>query len=149
MRMLSQTQKRAAWAPRCHPAGLRRYALGRANVLIRPELFAGLVLLSRALQRHDRGARAHDTWSYACRPIAGTTSWSMHSYGIALDVRATAYPLGVRVTDAALLAAVAEIEAITTPDGWRVWEWGGRWRRPDGMHFEAACPPASAALLRF
>lgn len=73
----------------------------------------------------------------------------MHAYGIALDVRATSYPLGAPVTDAALLAAAEEIEALTTPDGWRVWHWGGRWRRPDGMHWEAAAPPASIKLLRY
>lgn len=149
MKHLAQPQKRAAWSPRCTPRILREYSFGPSVARIRPELFPALVHLSRILRAHDRGPRVHDTWSYNCRLIAGTTSWSMHAYGIAVDVRATSYPHGVTVTDEALLAAVREIEALSTPDGWRVWEWGGRWRRPDGMHFEAAAPPASIAQLRY
>lgn len=148
MKQLTQTQKRAAWAPRCRPELLRKYTFGAGVAIMRPELFPALVKLSRILRAHDRGPRAHDTWSYNCRVIAGTSTWSVHAYGIAVDVRAISYPWGVRVTDPVLLAAAAEIEAIVTPDGWQVWEWGGRWRRPDGMHWEAACPPASAKLLR-
>lgn len=147
-RLLTQTAKRAAWAPRCHPDGLHRYTFGAGAATIRPELFPALVALSRILRAHDRAPRAHDTWSYACRFIAGTRTWSTHAYGISVDVRATSYPLGVRVRDVALLAAAAEVEALTTPDGWRVWEWGGRWNRPDGMHWEIACPPSSARLLK-
>lgn len=149
MRKLSQSQKRELWAPRCTRTLLQRFSFGASTATIRHELFPALVLLSRILRAHDRGPRAHDTWSYSCRKIAGTSRWSMHAYGIALDVRATSYPLGVPVTDHALHRAAAEIEGLTTPDGWQVWEWGGRWRRPDGMHWEAACPPASAKLLRF
>lgn len=149
MKSLTQAQKRSLWGPPCQRESLRQYSFGLGIAIIRPEVFPALVHLSRILRAHGRGPRAHDTWSYACRKIAGTSSWSMHSYGIAVDVRATSYPLGVRVRDAALLAAVAEIEALSTPDGWRVWEWGGRWRRPDGMHFEVAAPPHALKLLRF
>lgn len=149
MKRLSQAEKKAAWSPRCKRALLRSYSFGPAVAIIRPELFPALVLLSRILRDHDRGPRAHDTWSYNCRLIAGTTKWSTHSYGIALDVRATSYPHGQRVTDPALLSAAREIEGLVTPDGWRVWEWGGRWSKPDGMHFEAAAPPKSVSLLRY
>lgn len=149
MRMLTQTQKRAAWAPRCQRDGLRQYSFGAGVAILRPEVFPALVLLSRILRGNGRGPRSHDTWSYACRKIAGTSLWSMHAYAIAVDVRATSYRLGVTVTDPALLNAAAEVERLTTPDGWRVWEWGGRWARPDGMHWEIAAPPASVALLRY
>lgn len=146
---LSQEGKRAAWGPPCQFRKMQRYILGQGEVLIRPEAFAALVLLSSILRHHGVTPRAHDTWSYHCRKIGGTSLWSMHAYGIALDIRATSYPLGVPVTDPAMLAAAARIEALTTPDGWTVWDWGGRWRRPDGMHFELACPIASAKLLRY
>lgn len=146
-KLLSQADKRLLWGPPCPMTTLQTYSFGQGNARLRPECFVPLVLLSRALRKHDRWPRRFDTWSYACRAIAGTSSWSMHAFGIAVDVRATSYPLGVRVTDQQLLAAAGEVEALVTPDGWRVWEWGGRWRRPDGMHWEIACPPASAALL--
>lgn len=149
MRILTQAQKRVVWGSPCRRDSFRTYSFGESIAIIRPEVFPALVHLSRILRAHDRGPRGFDTWSYACRRIAGTNRWSMHAYGIALDVRATSYPLGVRVTDPQLLAAVREIEALRTPDGWRVWEWGGRWSRPDGMHFEAAAPPASMKLLSY
>lgn len=147
MRMLGQDEKRAAWSPRCERARLRTYTFGASSATIRPELFPALVALSRILRAHGRGPRQHDTWSYNCRKIAGSEKWSTHAYGVALDVRATDYPHGSRVTDPVLLAAALEVEQLVTPDGWRMWEWGGRWRRPDGMHWEIACPPASLARL--
>lgn len=149
MRKLTQTQKRYAWSPRCNRGALRQYSFGAGVAILRPEVFPALVLLSRILRGNGRAPRSHDTWSYACRKIAGTNLWSMHAYGIAVDVRATDYLLGVHVGDSALLNAATEVERLTTPDGWRVWEWGGRWSRPDGMHWEIAAPPASIKLLRY
>lgn len=146
-KLLSQDDKRTSWGPPCEMTAMQTFSFGQGNARLRPECFVPLVLLSRILRKHDRWPRRFDTWSFACRVIAGTSRWSMHAYGIAVDVRATSYPLGVKVTDPVLLAAAAEVEALVTPDGWRVWEWGGRWRRPDGMHWEIGCPPASAALL--
>lgn len=147
MRMLTQTQKRAAWSPGCRRDRLAAYRFGGGVALIDPRCFIALVMLSRILRRHDRAPRDFDTWSYACRPVRRGTALSMHSYGIAVDVRATSFPLGVQVRDEQLLATAADVAQLVTPDGWRVWEWGGNWRRPDGMHWEIAAPPASLATF--
>lgn len=145
--LLSQAAKRQQWGPPCDFLRLETFSFGQGNARIRPELFGALIWLSRILRAYDRWPRRFDTWSYACRPIAGTDQWSLHALGIAVDVRATSYPLGVKVTDPQLLAAATEIEQLHTTDGYQVWEWGGRWRRPDGMHWEIGCPPSSLRSL--
>jgi hypothetical protein len=53
---------------------------------------------------------------------------SPHAWGVAVDLNAAEYPYGsTRLQDSRLVAAF-EAEGF---------EWGGRWRSPDPMHFEA------------
>lgn len=82
--------------------------------------------------RGGQGAYRIDanTWGFNCRRIAGSSSWSQHSYGWAVDVNSTRNPFtrGPLVTDM---------------PGWFVdlWKargfgWGGDWRSVrDAMHF--------------
>jgi hypothetical protein len=58
-------------------------------------------------------------------------SLSMHSYGIALDFDAEHNPFGYPGRFKASSPLVMAFEA----EGWT---WGGRWRKPDAMHFQAA-----------
>lgn len=71
-----------------------------------------------------------DDWGFNSRPIRGTTTPSSHSWGLAIDIDATKFPMG---------------QSRNRPPQWIVdlfeaygFEWGGRWRRPDPMHFEFA-----------
>ncbi|OPZ65805.1 MAG: hypothetical protein BWY85_00295 [Firmicutes bacterium ADurb.Bin506] len=66
-------------------------------------------------------------WGYNNRPVRGTRTASDHSWGIAVDINATAYPQG---------------QSRKVPPTWLVrlfeayhFEWGGLWRNPDPMHF--------------
>jgi len=76
-----------------------------------------------------------DDWGYAHRPIAGTSVWSNHASGTAIDLNATRHPQGKRGT-----FSVAQVAAIRTilsgVDG--VVRWGGDYtgRSVDEMHFE-------------
>lgn len=71
---------------------------------------------------------------YAWRPQRGSAKLSMHSLGAAVDFDARRNPLG----------RSPEITAMGSGDGLRVvrifedhgWTWGGRWERPDAMHFQ-------------
>lgn len=81
-----------------------------------------------------------DEWGYAVRPVRGQTSgYSNHASGTAMDLNATRHPMGVDV-DATF--SEEEIDAVIKRLG--KYEsclvWGGRWSRPDGMHFEIAQP---------
>ena len=67
-------------------------------------------------------------WGYNCRYIRGSTSWSTHAWGIAIDVSAAYEPLGQCHSD------VNHHHA----DIWRDhrWRWGLSWC--DAMHFQYA-----------
>lgn len=66
--------------------------------------------------------------SYVLRAMRGSTKLSCHAWGIAVDIDPARNPLGAR--------------SSTFPD-WYIdcferhgFTWGGRWQRPDPMHFE-------------
>lgn len=97
------------------------------------------------------------TGSYNKRYIAGTSIWSWHSYGGAIDLDygyAEADRLVDKnphlhrpITDAdfgvtiqLLKHQVEAIEAIRTMNGKKVWRWLG-WSIGDSMHFEPNCSP--------
>lgn len=87
---------------------------------------------------YNLDARADD-WGYCCRPIRGSSTPSNHSWGLAVDINATANPMGGRlITD-----IPQEVVALWEAKGFR---WGGNYKsRPDAMHFEFMGTPADAA----
>jgi len=82
---------------------------------------------------------------YACRNKTSGSSWSLHSWPLAMDVNAATNPYkrtpsrrkirwGVDTDMPA--AMVAEIEKITA-SGYKAFGWGGRWRSvKDAMHYQ-------------
>lgn len=68
-----------------------------------------------------------DDWGYANRNIAGTKSPSNHSWGLAIDIDATRYPMGTHRNPPRWIVDLFEAYGF---------EWGGDWKRPDPMHFE-------------
>jgi hypothetical protein len=92
----------------------------------------------------------NNTSAFVCRPSRGSTSWSQHAYGLAVDVNPFHNPYlkddlvlpelastyadrsdlrpGMIVTGDAVVAAFEEIG----------WAWGGHWNDPvDPMHFSS------------
>lgn len=78
----------------------------------------------------DRIGMSKFSGSYNPRKISGTNNWSMHAYGCAVDFDSANNWLG-DTTPAMDRRVVEEFER----EGW---EWGGHWKKPDGMHFQAA-----------
>ena len=93
----------------------------------------------------------NNTTSFVCRPSRGSTSWSQHAYGLAIDVNPfhNPYVKGDLVLPE-LASAYADRErgrraGMVLPDGPVVaafsdigWGWGGTWSSPkDWMHFSA------------
>lgn len=73
-----------------------------------------------------------DDWSYSNRDIRGETTKSYHAFGLAVDVNALTNVLGT--------AGDMPMEVVEE------WEleggaWGGRFSRPDPMHFETHLTP--------
>lgn len=136
------------WGPgwsHCAYGDLKIAVLGRRGA--RVSLRTGVVDLAEAMVLEldrllDEDSVPGHCWGMACRPIRGTTSTpSEHSYGVALDRNAPAYPLGTRNMSARerdVCRSVARKYGFT---------WGGDWSRPDEMHFEFAGTPADAARL--
>lgn len=81
----------------------------------------------------------HDTGAYACRPIAGTSTASNHSWGLAIDLNWEDNPQGQWTTCVIPPAVVAMWVACG-------FGWGGFYKgTPDRMHFEYLGTPSSVA----
>lgn len=169
----------ATWRPECPvgPADLRRVELNYTGFDGQPH--RGVLVVNRAvvdeviaifdalqqlhypiarMQTVDRYPGARDelsmednnTSAFNCRPLPGSTTWSMHAYGRAVDINplinpsidnrgvlepATAARYLDRTRDEpGMLRADSPAVAAFTERNWR---WGGAWRNPiDYQHFE-------------
>ena len=96
----------------------------------------------------DRSMAADNTSAFNCRFVSGTSRWSMHAYGKAIDVNPVENPYvsGGRVSPPAGRAYVDRSRVrrgMAVEGGVLVrafsavgWQWGGRWRgTPDYQHF--------------
>lgn len=100
----------------------------RCHRVMVPQLFAALQEIeARGLVSHfDPGQFAgcwvprHIDWDPS-KPL------SMHAWGLAVDINAQDNPLGQ--------TPVMDPRIVGVFEKWG-FEWGGRWARPDGMHFE-------------
>jgi hypothetical protein len=142
------------------------------NTPVNPETVAAWKALEQALV--NSGYRAHRAWVYVPRKIAGTSSPSLHAYGLAIDIDhdkprcnvnrrtpdkrlvrfATAATKEQKCADVEALRAdtsftedqVGAVEAIKTVDGRQVFTWGGRWvTTKDTMHFQINVTPSELA----
>ena len=169
----------ASWRAECPvgPADLRRVELSYTGFDGRPHrgalvvhravvddviaIFGELQQLHYPIQRMQtvdnyRGAEDelsmedNNTSAFNCRPLPGSTSWSLHAFGRAVDLNPLINPyLGAGgdlqpVTaaryldrgrdDPGILRADSPAVRAFTDRGWR---WGGAWRSPvDYQHFE-------------
>lgn len=145
--MASDTQLRAWWLTyRCQPdkytpvdfPGEGR--VWRLKVAIPAEeafnRFAGLMTEHGYLFRELAGG------TYNCRKVAGSNKWSIHSYGLALDLNPSVNPHKRPLTHDYPPAFITAVEQLRTNSGKQVFQWGGRWSMPDAMHWQINCSPA-------
>ena len=98
----------------------------------------------------DRSMAANNTSAFNCRYVKGSTRWSQHAVGRAIDINPVQNPYitrggvdppagrdyvrrdgnrqGVIVANGPVVKAFARIG----------WGWGGRWASPDYQHFSAS-----------
>lgn len=69
---------------------------------------------------------------YNFRMMRGSSRLSMHSWGCAVDFDSARNSFGDTTPNFANIPAVLNAFAA---EGWT---WGGTWRKPDGMHWQAA-----------
>jgi hypothetical protein len=96
-----------------------------------------------------RSIEADNTSAFNCRTVAGTTRWSNHAYGLAIDVNPIENPYVTSSGSVAHTASRSYVKRIPVRAGMAVpggvlvrafdsvgWGWGGRWRGDrDYQHF--------------
>lgn len=94
---------------------------------------------------------SNQTWSQDTRKIAGSTQWSNHAWGLAVDVNSSLNGRGT--TPSATMYAIGnKAAAIKTGNGKPIFRWGGYWSWTDPMHFEVCIAPddiATGVVLPF
>jgi hypothetical protein len=119
---------------------------GEGRVTVDRRIVEAVHALNACLERHRYPTRRNDTGAYNCRKITGGTGYSLHAYGIALDINWQSNPYGPKLITNMPSAMVNDIKAIRTKGGALVWRWGGDYKNnKDAMHYEVACSPAALA----
>ena len=99
----------------------------------------------------DRSLAADNTSAFNCRTVAGTTRWSEHAYGRAIDINPVENPYvigshvspesGRRYVDRRkrLPGMIHDGDAVERAFSSVGWGWGGHWSSPtDYQHFSAS-----------
>ncbi|MGJ9412879.1 CapA family protein [Aeromicrobium sp. CF4.19] len=103
----------------------------------------------------DRSMASNNTSGYNCRPVAGTSRWSDHAYGRAIDINPVQNPYvvggDVRPATAQDSVDVDRSEGADAAPGVIVdggvarraferlgWQWGGLYPDPDYQHFSTS-----------
>lgn len=129
----------------CNP-GANLVLFGKSIGGVPPEAVSPYYALEKALIA--TGYVPDSVWSFNCRKIGGTNSWSLHAYGIAIDIDApdNPYSPGDPFSGKFTEDQVAAVEAIRSTGGAQVWAWGGRWSKPDRMHWQINVPPSDTEI---
>lgn len=136
------------WGPGWPNCGGRRIVVAIAGAnQIRLPVDERIALLAGGLANTLERARGRPfnrawCWGYACRSIAGSSTPSNHSWGLAIDLDAPANPQRRPLTTD-MPPGTSQIAASY---GFR---WGGEYTdaKPDPMHFEFVGTPADAGRL--
>ena len=84
--MLSQSQIRSYWSPRCTGPHATVSLYGAGKVTVDAAIVSAVKALDQVLTAYKYSTRAADTGAYVCRMNTGGTAWSNHAYGIAMDI---------------------------------------------------------------
>lgn len=129
--------------------GLRTYKVPGTDTFLRVRSDIAPLLVGFATEYNRRVERLRHgwCWSYAYRPVRGSSSPSFHGAGIAIDLNAPLHGLGSNPRSSFSPSQIAIIHALCRKYGLR---WGGDYNgRKDPMHFEVILSkPAALALVR-
>lgn len=134
------------WSPACTGPFTRVELFGEGAVSVDHRIVGAVKALDQCLAAHSYATRKGDTGAYNCRKITGGSGYSLHAYGIALDINWQSNPYGANLVTDMPGAMVAAIKGIRTNNGKQVWRWGGDYSgNKDAMHYEIVCSPADIA----
>lgn len=142
--MRSTRQLRVLWDPPCNQEGTVVFSFwSGVRVRINGRCLEAFTALDQVLRHHRYAPRVGETWGYNCRAITNGQGWSLHAYGIAVDINSLANPYGPLLVTDMPRVMVSAILAITTSSGSPVWGWGGYYRgNKDAMHYEIVASPS-------
>lgn len=144
--MRSTAELRILWAPACTAPFARLNLYGEGVVTVDVLIVDAVKALNAVLIDWDYRTRRADTGAYNCRQITGGTNYSLHAYGIAVDLNWSTNPYGRTLVTDMPFGMIEAIEGIRTASGVQVWRWGGRYsNNKDAMHFEVVASPAELA----
>ncbi len=115
------------------------------KVTIHQDTAEAFQALGRIVQLYNYKCRPAECGGYNKRPIKSGKGWSLHSWGIAIDINWLTNPWSTSnklITDMPV-AMVNAILRIKTKGGIPVFRWGGNFKSvKDAMHFEVNATPA-------
>lgn len=148
MAYASQTALRSWWGPACRGPWATVSLNGLGKVTVKTSIVEATKALNQVLVAYKYKTRYGDTGAYNCRRVTGGSSYSLHAYGIAIDINWQSNPYSrVLITDMLRNGdgrMPYRIEDIRTKDGHQVWRWGGKFSgNRDAMHYEITCSPSA------
>lgn len=143
----STSTLRTWWAPACRGPWATVALNGAGKVSVRPAVVEAVKALNLVLKTYGYVTRAADTGAYNCRRITGGTGYSLHAYGIAVDINWQTNQYGRTLRTDMFKPGdhrmPYRIQDIRTNNGRQVLRWGGLYSgNKDPMHFEVVCSPA-------
>lgn len=149
MAVRSTSALRAIWGPACQTARFVTIPFGKdgARITVDKRCVEAFNALAAVMEKHGYRITPPDVGAYNCRQITGGTNYSLHAYGIAVDVNWLNNPYGPVLHTDMPLPMVREISpGIVTNSGAQVFRWGGDYSgNKDAMHFEIVASPAELA----
>jgi D-alanyl-D-alanine carboxypeptidase len=147
MAYASQSSLRYWWAPACRGPWVTISLYGSGRVTVRPAITDAVKAINKILSAYRYTTRYADTGAYNCRRVTGGSTYSLHAYGIAMDINWQSNPYSsVLRTDMFRYGdgrMPYRFEAIRTNNGKQVWRWGGWFSgNKDAMHLEITCSPS-------
>jgi len=133
--MATSTQLRSWWADyRCDTSKMVRVSFpgnGKTwDLLVAAEAAPAWRLFADLMRKHGYLFLETAGGTYNCRKIAGTNSWSLHSYGTAIDLNPSKNPFKKPLTHNYPQAFITDVLIQKALDGNPLFRWGGAWSTP-------------------
>ena len=133
----------------CQPKKMVRVALPRANngtekVLVAEASAPVWAAVAQIMDSEPYYFVESAGGTYNCRPIGDSGKMSLHAFGIALDLNPKKNPHRSPLTTDMPDTFIKRMEGIRA-NGKQALKWGGRWSKPDAMHYQIDVAPADCA----
>lgn len=145
----STSELRALWGPACETSRFTTIPFGNngARITVDRRCVDAFNALAAVMDKHNYDITPPDVGAYVCRAITGGSNYSLHAYGIAVDINWQDNPYGPVLKTNMPMDMVREISpGIVTNNGVQVFRWGGDYSgNKDAMHFEVVASPTELA----